>query len=383
MNVARRMPNGEVNPYEPSQAQFYMTTAAQKSTYAYNKLIELFEQEIIDPSSCFVWGTSYQVPMAHGLITKQFINEIRTASTFKEDSFAREYCSIWTGGSNESWFNYDRISKYRKIVNPETHRKNMNGHDFFYLLSVDVGRIGCQTVVSVFKVFRNPEGFRSNLVNMYVLGKHDYDRHMEYQVRDLKRIIKAFDPLEVVIDGNGLGSSMLDFMSRPTFDSEENIMYPAYGSFNDEDMKKTQPRDAIPLVYVIKANAKLNSEIHSNCYSRLYSGKVFLLIKEQEAKNKLMATKVGQKMSVEDRAKRLLPHEMTTRLCDELGNLRLKQTGNQQDIVLEQINSRFGKDKFSSFEYGLWRIKELEDEYTKKKAKRIGKRILTFYTEAK
>ena len=137
MNVARRMPNGEVNPYEPSQAQFYMTTAAQKSTYAYNKLIELFEQEIIDPSSCFVWGTSYQVPMAHGLITKQFINEIRTASTFKEDSFAREYCSIWTGGSNESWFNYDRISKYRKIVNPETHRKNMNGHDFFYLLSVD------------------------------------------------------------------------------------------------------------------------------------------------------------------------------------------------------------------------------------------------------
>ena len=28
MNVARRMPNGDVNPYEPSQAQFYMTTAA-------------------------------------------------------------------------------------------------------------------------------------------------------------------------------------------------------------------------------------------------------------------------------------------------------------------------------------------------------------------
>nr|DAJ89058.1 MAG TPA: terminase large subunit [Caudoviricetes sp.] len=72
----------------------------------------------------------------------------------------------------------------------------------------------------------------------------------------------------------------------------------------------------------------MNSEIHSNCYSRLYSGKVGLLIKEQEAKNKLMATKVGQKMSVEDRAKRLLPHEITTRLCDELGNLRLKQTGN-------------------------------------------------------
>lgn len=174
---------------------------------------------------------------------------------------------------------------------------------------------------------------------------------------------------------------MLDFMARPTFDAEKGVMYPAYGSFNDEDMKKTQPRDAIQKIYVIKANQKSNSEIHSNCYSRLYSGKVALLIKEQEAKNKLMATKIGQKMSVEDRAKRLLPHEMTTRLCDELGNLRLKQTGNQQDIVLEQINTRFGKDKVSSFEYGLWRIKELEDEYMRTRQKRKGHRVLTFYTE--
>ena len=33
-------------------------------------------------------------------------------------------------------------------------------------------------------------------------------------MRDLKRIIKAFDPLEVVIDGNGLGVSMLDFIAQ-------------------------------------------------------------------------------------------------------------------------------------------------------------------------
>lgn len=227
-------------------------------------------------------------------------------------------CSIWTGGSNESWFNYDRLSKYRKLVNPETQKKSSNGLDFFYLLSVDIGRIGCQTVVSVFKVYRNKDGFRSNLVNMYVLGKTDKERHFEIQARDLKRIIKAFEPKEVVIDGNGLGVGILDFMARPTFDTATGELLPAYGSFNDDDMKKTQPRDAIQIIYVIKANGRLNSEIHSNCYSRVYSGKVGFLIKETEAKNKLMATIVGQKMKVEDRAKRLLPHETTTRLLDEM-----------------------------------------------------------------
>lgn len=139
-------------------------------------------------------------------------------------------------------------------------------------------------------------------------------------------------------------------MARPTFDTATGELLPAYGSFNDDDMKKTQPRDAIQIIYVIKANGRLNSEIHSNCYSRVYSGKVGFLIKETEAKNKLMATVVGQKMKVEDRAKRLLPHETTTRLLEEMSNLRLKQTASQTDIALEQINSRLGKDKFSSLD---------------------------------
>lgn len=52
------------------------------------------------------------------------------------------------------------------------------------------------------------------------------------------------------------------------------------------------------------------------------------------------------------------------------------------DIVLERINERFPKDKYSSFSYGLWRIKELEDEYSKKARRKslIGKRSLVFFS---
>ncbi len=193
----------------------------------------------------------------------------------------------------------------------------------------------------------------------------------------------------VKLNGRGLtdraesnvGVGLLDFMVRPQIDPKTNEMLPVYGSFNDADMMKTQPRDAIPLIYVIKANGKLNSEIYSNAYSQIYTGHVAFLIKEQEAKNKLMATKTGQKMKIEDRVKRLMPHEMTTILYNELANLKLRQTGNQQDIVLEQINSRFGKDKVSAMVYGLWRIKEIEEDYIRNNARRNkGKRQLIFYT---
>ena len=95
----------------------------------------------------------------------------------------------------------------------------------------------------------------------------------------------------------------------------------------------------------------------------------------------LLSTKKGQKMSSEQRIKRLMPHEMTTKLFEEMANLRLKKT-TSSDITLEQINARFPKDKYSAFSYGLWRIKELEEANTKKNRRfeNGATRRLTFFS---
>ena len=85
-------------------------------------------------------------------------------------------------------------------------------------------------------------------------------------------------------------------------------------------------------------------------------------------------------MSVEQRVKRLMPHEMTTNLFQEMANLRLKRTGAGTDIVLERINERYPKDKYSAFAYGLWRIKEYEEEAFKKDKRRGTSRQLIFFT---
>ena len=169
-------------------------------------------------------------------------------------------------------------------------------------------------------------------------------------------------------------------MIRTHYDEDGTIL-PAYGFINDDNYKKVQPKDAIMILYGIKANGPLNSKIHGNAYARISSGSCRFLIKEQEAKSALLSTKIGQKMSVEDRIKRLMPHEMTTKLFEEMANLRLKKTGGM-DIILEQINPRFPKDKYSSFAYGLYRIKELEEEHYKRKKRRssLGTRQLVFFS---
>lgn len=383
MNVSRRTPKGEVNPNEPNQQQLYMTSAGVKSSYAYERLIDVLEMSIIDPRQAFVWGCDYRIPVMHGLLDKQFIQELKMSPTYQEETFAREYLSIWSGGSEESWFNFDKLQKYRKIKNPEKHAIFREGADQFYLLSVDVGRLNDQTVCCVFRVNVVKNKYYTTLVNLYVLGRQADKKTFTQQAIEIKQIIKRFKPKEVVIDTNGLGIGLADEMIRTQI-SDDGEELPPYGFFNNDDYKKIQPKDAINILYSLKANGPLNSKIHGNAYSRLNGGTVRFLIKEQEAKNALMATKIGQKMTVKERIERLMPHEMTTKLFEEMANLRLKRTGATLDITLEHINSRYPDDKYSSFAYGLWRIKELEEEAFKKEKRRQSlfgdKRQLVFFT---
>lgn len=216
---------------------------------------------------------------------------------------------------------------------------------------------------------------------MYILGKEEKTKHFDIQATDLKKIIDAFKPVEVVIDANGLGVGLMDSMVKETFDPKTNSFYPAYCAFNDDDYRQSLYPQAKPIIYTIKSNTTLDSKIHGNCYSKVYSGQVSFLTREQEIKVKLLGTKKGQKMSIEERTKRIIPHEMTSRLFEEMSNFKLKPSGNGTDIKLEKVNARMLSDKFSSFEYGLWRIKEKEEEHFKKLRKGGKNRKLVFYTQ--
>ena len=121
MNVSRRLPDNTVNENEPNQQVIAMTSAGVKTSFSYDRLIDTFENSIIDPKNNFWFGCDYRVLVLHGLLDRTFINKLKTSPSYNEESFAREYMSIWSGSSEEAWFSYDKLQKYRKIKNPETH----------------------------------------------------------------------------------------------------------------------------------------------------------------------------------------------------------------------------------------------------------------------
>ena len=185
--------------------------------------------------------------------------------------------------------------------------------------------------------------------------------HFQLQAIELKKLYQRYKPKEICIDGTGLGVGLMDFMVIDQL-GDDGVLYPALGCINDDDYKKySGPK----VIYLLKANSTENSQIHSNFYTQIANGSVRFLISEQEAKTKLLGTKIGQKMKPAERLARLAPHIETTKLFDEICNLRIKNTGN--NTVVEQISSKINKDRFSAAEYALWRIKIDEDEYFRKR----------------
>ena len=210
MNVDRRTVAGLLNPTEPHAAQTMITTAGYKGTYAHDRTLECLVDMAIEPDKAFCFGGDYRIPVMHGLLSIDKVKDKLQASSYKLESFLREYMSVWTGGSEDSYYSYTQISKCRNLIRPEFKRQE--GFNGFYVCGVDVARFeGDQTVAMIFKVFTEGERYKINLVNIKILnGTHFRDQAAMLKQFDLDYNFKA-----IVMDINGNGAGLADYMNDP------------------------------------------------------------------------------------------------------------------------------------------------------------------------
>lgn len=366
MNISRMCMDGTTHDEETlNKSQIYITTAGYKNTFPYDKLIQLLVWEIIKPEQSIIMGGTWRIPVLIGLQSKSFIQDLKQDGTFNESSFDREYESKWSGTVEDAFFNAEIFDRNRILNQPEYEASGRSSKLAFYVLAADIGRKGCDSVICVFKATPQSQGGATkSLVNIYTLS----NEHFEDQAIKLKKLYYKYNARQIVIDGNGMGIGLIDYMVKSQTDPDTNETYPDFGVSNDEEgyyKKYKTSVTELDAMYILKANAPINTEAHAIARSQLSSGKVKFLIDERIAKNKLMATKVGQSMKPEQRAEYLKPFTLTSILKEEMMNLREETEG--VNIILKQANRGIRKDKFSAFEYGLYYLKLEEDKKKKRK----------------
>ena len=380
MVVDRRLSDGSRHEEEvANKSQIYVTTAGWKNSFSYDKLIQILIQQIINPAEAVALGGTWRIPVMEGLQPKNFIQGLKLDGTYNDSSFSREYESEWSGDAENAFFSAEKFDKYRILLQPEYEFSGRNSKTQYYVLGVDVGRFKCTTEVCVFKVSPQVQGSAlKSLVNIYTYEAEDF----EIQAINIKRLFYKFKARQIAIDANGVGAGFVDFMTKAQVDPESGETLPAFGVSGGtsedilEQYKKIKGAEVEnDVMYLIKANAAINTEAHTYVQTQMYSGKVKFLIDENQAKVKLMSTKVGQNMTTDQRADQMMPFTQTTILKDQMLNLVEENEGT--NIILKQANRGIKKDKFSAFEYGMLYIKREEDRNKKKHKRDIS--ALTFF----
>ncbi len=368
-NVDRHLPDGSTDPDEViNQSQIYITSAGWKNSFAYDKLIEIMISSVLFPDQYMILGGDYELAIIEGAVKEDMIDEMKLNGTYNESSFDREYGSVWSGDIENAYFSNDIFEKHRVLNQPEYEYSNRSSKNAYYTIAVDVGRKGCNSEAVIIKNTPQPQGDSlKTIVNIYSLSAE----HFETQAIHLKKLYYKYKARAIAIDANGLGVGLIDFMVKTQIDPETGDTLPPFGvgggtypeaeqdykQFKTDDMEK----DAL---FLIKANAPINTEAHSYVQTQMSSGKVKFLIDEQTAKAKLMSTKAGQSMTPDERNEYLMPFQQTSILKDQM--LNLVESNEGVNIILKQNNKAIPKDKFSAFEYGMYYIK-LEEERKKKR----------------
>ena len=167
-------------------------------------------------------------------------------------------------------------------------------------------------------------------------------------------------------------AGLVDFLVIPSTDQETGQELPALGVINDDDKKYKNIENhgnIIPkMLYLVKADPKLNKEGYTNLLTQMGSNKIQFLINEREAKDKLpQHIKQSGDLATKEYLK---PYVLTSILENELMNLTQSDTSEQFKLV--QMNKTTGKDKVSSLMYALYVIKQDEDKERNRKKKNLG-----------
>ena len=363
MNISRRAACGYEDPHDiTNKSQIYITSAGDKSSFAYDKMITLLIWSVLRPTESICFGGTWRPPVAFGLLSANFVDDLKADGTYSEATFANEYESQWTGASMDAYFSSAEFDRARVLAEPMFDYPARIPKGALFIMSYDVGRNNDSSVCTLFYLVPSlGSTYTKNVVNIFPFEK----MHYRDQATEIKKLMLRFHVSKLIIDANGPGIGLVDFLTVPTVSSIGEEL-PAMGVDRESDTKEmyrnfyqVQDPEYNGIIWLMRATDRLNSEMHNLCATQIATGKVRFLINDKLAKEQWQRKAVWQTMSEEQRVATLRPYIVTSILKEEMMNLRRK-ADETSNIVLRKISSRLHKDKFSSLEYGIYYARLLE-----------------------
>lgn len=382
--TSRRMPPyNELNREEKKAAYAkepnktcFLSSAFFKDSWSFTKTLDTFRLMLDDTKSDFVCGFPYQLSIQEGLLFSEDVESDMLESDFNEIKWSMEMEAMFYGSDEGAFFDFNKISKNRKINYPMLPDKltallnnsqkvkippKQNGEK--RILSADIALMGSSKhdndASAVFINQLIPTQSARYISNI-VFGDSYEGMHTEDQALVLRRLYAEYQCDYIVLDANGLGIGVFDALVRDIVDPETGTVYPALSCCNNKEMAdRCTARGADKVIWAIKASAQFNSDCAVLLREGFNSGKIRLLTTEYDGDTMLSDIKGYNNLTPSDRLQLQMPYIQTTLLIDELVKLQHEDV-NGRVRVYERSGMR--KDRYSSLSYNYYVVLQLENK---------------------
>ena len=384
----RRMPKYSELTKEERLAEYgkernkimYLSSAYSMDHWSYTKCLDIKDGMTDEAKSDFICGLPYQLSIYEGLLDRNVVEDEMSESDFSEIKFSMEYEALFWGDSDGSFFDFNTISKNRKIKYPfypdrlaaklgnnSNIRIPAKQNGEVRILSADIALMSSKkhnndaTALFINRMIPTKAGrYMSNIV----YGDSAEGMHTEDQALMIRKLYDEFQCDYIVLDTNGVGLGVFDCLARDMVDSDSGEIYPALSCCNDQTMaERCSVIGADRAIWSIKGTANLNSECAVLLREGFKTGKVRLLVNEDDGEAALSEIRGYGSLNPQERTVLKMPYIHTSLLINELVKLEYEETGGRIKV---HERSGMRKDRYSSLSYNFYVATQLESKMSRR-----------------
>lgn len=361
--------NPEYKHLAERNCEIYMSSAWFKSHWSYEKLKAYFVNMLDDTKRYFCCGLPYTLAIKEGLLSREQVEDEMSEADFDPMSFKMEMGAEWFGDTDGAFFKYDDISSRRKIKNSFHPLEVYKNHQIKIpelvtnekrILSVDVALLASKKhdndAAALIINSAIPTDNNNYISNIVYIETHEGLTTDELGIL-VMRLFYQFNCTDLVLDTNGQGIGVYDFIIKQQYDSEYGIYYDAMTCINDSNMAdRCKVRNANKVIWSVKATADFNTKAALALRAGFQNGSINLLVSEFEAEELIKKVRGYSKMTDREKILLKIPYVQTSLMVNELINLDHEVKGTNIKIK-ERPGMR--KDRFSALEYSFKICQEL------------------------
>lgn len=350
-------------------SEIYMSSAWFKSHWSFDKLKAYFANMLDDTKRYFCCGLPYQLAIKEGLLSREQVEDEMSEADFDPTSFRMEMGAEWYGDTDGAFFKYDDISPRRKIKTAFLPLSVYKSHQIKIpelatnekrILSVDVALLASKRhdndAAAIMINSAIPNDHNEYVNNIVYVETHEGLTTDELGIL-VMRMFYQYNCTDLVLDTNGQGIGVYDFLIKDQYDAEYGVTYDALNCCNDDNMAdRCKVKGAKKCIWSIKATANFNTEAALALRAGFQNNKINLLVSDFEAEESIKRIRGYSSMTPIEQARIRAPFAQTSLLVTELINLEHEVKGTNIKI---KERSGMRKDRYSSLEYNYYISQEL------------------------